>query len=98
MAILNKANIFGNIRPQPSSGFILLSCSVDLLVKSHGERHTKKLGTQTVNFSHVTVVTCVKFNCIYLYDQHTHGDGSQEVLFVIQPILHFLITTLREQI
>lgn len=28
------------------SGFILLPCSVDLLVKCHGERHTKQLEKQ----------------------------------------------------
>lgn len=57
MAILNKADIFGKIPSGKSSGFILLSCSVDLLVKSHGERHTEKLGTQTANLSHVTMAT-----------------------------------------
>lgn len=52
------------------SGFVLLPCSVDLLVKRHGESHTKEL-----------------------YDQHTHGDGSQKVFVVIQPFLYFLIAT-----
>lgn len=52
------------------SGFILLACSVDLLVKRHREGHTKEL-----------------------YDQHTHGDGSQKVFVVIQPLLHLIIAT-----
>lgn len=30
----------------------------------------------------------------YLNDQHTHGDGSQQVFVVIQPLLHFVIAAL----
>lgn len=33
----------------------------------------------------------------YLYDQHTHGDGSQQVLVVVQPLLHFLVAALKPQ-
>lgn len=39
-----------------------------------------------VEFSEIT---------LYLYDQHTHGDGSQKVFVVIQPLLYFLIATLK---
>lgn len=49
---------------------VLLPCSVDLLVKCHGEGHSQELN-----------------------NQYTHGDGSQQVLVVIQPLLHFLIAT-----
>ena len=33
----------------------------------------------------------------YLDDQHTHGDGSDQVLVVIKPVLHFVIATLGEE-
>lgn len=31
----------------------------------------------------------------HLYDQHTHGDGSQQVFVVIQPLLYLVIATLK---
>lgn len=31
----------------------------------------------------------------HLNDQHTHGDGSQQVFVVIQPLLYLLIATLK---
>lgn len=40
------------------SGFILLPCSVDLLVKCHGERHTKQLEKQN-NFHLGSLCTCI---------------------------------------
>lgn len=33
----------------------------------------------------------------HLNDQHTHGDGSQQVLVVVQPLLHLLVAALKPQ-
>ena len=30
----------------------------------------------------------------YLYDQDTHGDGSDKVFVVVKPLLHFVVATL----
>lgn len=32
----------------------------------------------------------------YLHDQDDHADGSQQVLVVIQPLLHFLEAALKK--
>ena len=33
----------------------------------------------------------------YLYDQDTHGDGSDKVFVVVEPPLHFVIATLERR-
>lgn len=78
-----------------SSGFILLSCSVDLLVQCHGERHTEELGGKQRLSKAEGQIGLVIAKVTHLYDQHTHGDCSQEVFVVIQPLLHLLIATLK---
>lgn len=78
-----------------SSGFILLSCPVDLLVKCHRERHTEELGGKQRLTEAEAQIGHVASKATHLYDQHTHGDCSQEVFVVIQPLLHLLIAALK---
>lgn len=84
--------------------FVLLPGSVDLLVQSHGEGHTQELQTgshinhtATTLHVHLYVFLYAHAHTSYLYDQNTHGNGSQQVFIVIQPFLHLLIATLTRE-